>query len=72
MYLAMIVINNLRATIFLILSLTEHMYFCILQLIAFLARHKTYLESVVIFTYFYIQYTRLSLLQTPLSVDFLL
>ncbi len=72
MYLAMIVINNLRATILLILSLTEHMYLCILQLIAFLSRHKTYLESVVIFTYFYIQYTRLSLLQTPLSVDFLL
>ena len=72
MYLAMIVIQNLRATILLILSLTEHMYLCILQLIAFLSRHKTYLESVVIFTYFYIQYTRLSLLQTPLSVDFLL
>ena len=68
MYLAMIVINNLRATIFLILSLTEHMYLCILQLIAFLSEHKTYLESIIIFTYLYIQHTRFHL--TCRSKDF--
>lgn len=69
MYLAMIVINNLQATIFLILSLTEYMYLCIFQLIAFLSGHKTYLKSIIIFTYLYIQHTNQA--SSALSVQIL-